>query len=56
MPKRSRSSTSPCKGLRSPFVPAKAGTQSFYKRICGAALGPRFRGDERSMIGTWSAP
>ena len=30
----------------SPFVPAEAGTQNYERTAC-AALGPRFRGDER---------
>jgi hypothetical protein len=33
-----------------PFVPAKAGTQSGAFRLAHVVLGPRFRGDERCPI------
>src|SRR5262245_13694338 len=35
----------PPNALPSPFVPAKAGTQAFFRAL--RALGPRVRGDER---------
>ena len=34
-----------------PFVPAKAGTQSYNIQVTGILpLGPRLRGDERNLV------
>ncbi len=35
-------------GKRDPLIPAKAGIQGHLRRSEYVALGPRFRGDERS--------
>ena len=54
--------TFPCKreiggeaSLHTPFVPAKAGSQSSTDTFSNVALGPRFRGDERDLFGVRSA-